>query len=96
MAAISGIDIRAQGHHFRLQRAMLLISGAIMSVFSFHLHNCRRCRFYVSAAVAASVATVLVGAMEIYVSAPTNAAVVASQPGPVPSPGNMIEGVPRL
>ena len=67
-----------------------------MSIFSFYLHNPRRCCFYASAPVAALIATVLVGAMEIYVSAPTNAAVVASQPDPVPSLGNMIEGVPRL
>jgi hypothetical protein len=70
-----------------------------MSAFSFSLHNSRRCRFYASAAVAALIASVVVGAMEIYVSAPTDAAVAESQPVTAPTVANVIEqypGAPRL
>jgi hypothetical protein len=62
-----------------------------MSAFSFSLHNSRRCRFYASAAVAALIASVVVGAMEIYVSAPTDAAVAESQPVTAPTVANVIE-----
>ena len=70
-----------------------------MSAFNFSLHTSRRCRFYASAAVAALVASVVVGAMEMYLSAPTNTAVVESQPITAPSLVDLVEryqGVPRL
>jgi hypothetical protein len=67
--------------------------------FNFSLHNSRRGRFYASAAVAGLIASVVVVAMEMYLSAPTNAAVVESQPVTAPSLANVIEqyqGAPRL
>ena len=70
-----------------------------MTTFTFSLHNSRRCRFYASAAVAAVIASVVVGAMEIYLAAPTNVAVVESQSVTAPSLADMVaqyQGVPRL
>jgi len=70
-----------------------------MSMFSFKLQKPRRFRFYASASLAALIASVLVGAMEIYASAATNAAVVRSQPATAPSLAGVVEqcqGVPRL
>jgi cytochrome bd-type quinol oxidase subunit 1 len=67
-----------------------------MSIFSFYLRNSRRCRFYASASVAALIASLVVGAMEIYLSAPTNAAVAESQPETARSLADLIEGVLRL
>jgi FlaG/FlaF family flagellin (archaellin) len=70
-----------------------------MSAFNFSLQNSRHRRFYVSAALAALIASVVVGAMEIYLSAPTDAAVVESQPVTAPSLADVVEhyqGVPRL
>jgi hypothetical protein len=70
-----------------------------MPTFSFSLHNYRRYRFYASAAVAAAIASVVVGALEIYLAAPTNAAVVESQPVTAPSLADLVaryQGVQRL
>ena len=70
-----------------------------MPIFTFSLHDSRRRRFYASAAVAALVASVVVGAMEMYLSIPTNAAVVESQPVTAASLADVVEhyqGVPRL
>ena len=69
-----------------------------MPTFSFSLHNYRRYRFYASA-VAAAIASVVVGALEIYLAAPTNAAVVESQPVTAPSLADLVaryQGVQRL
>jgi len=68
-------------------------------IFTFSLHNSRRGRFYASAAVAALIASVVVGAMEISLSAPTNAAIVESQPVTAPSLADVVaryQGIPRL
>jgi hypothetical protein len=70
-----------------------------MRTFTFSLHGSRRHRFYTSAAVAALIASVVVGAMEMYVSAPTNAAVAESQPASASSLADVIErykAAPRL
>jgi hypothetical protein len=56
-----------------------------MSAFEISPRNNRSCRFFASAAAAALIATLVVGAMEIYVSAPTGAAASDLQADTAPS-----------
>jgi hypothetical protein len=70
-----------------------------MSALNSFLHNSRRSGSYAPAAVAALIASVVVGAMEIYLSAPTNVAGVESRPVTAPSFATAVEqyqGAPRL